>query len=241
MIFFLDFYFLLENNFIFFIFFNLSYIFIALYINGYSNFLKKIIYFLIFLLLLFIICYIIYIIYFFFINHFITTIHCCSSSSDTGTVNATVNVNISKKGAEAIASGLQSTGSQIGLGAAIGGLAAAASKSLAGSALPPIQKIGLISVAGVIGALAHSGATAINRGLNNSIISSNSNNKELVTSTSSNDITSSLVSSSELQKSIVADSPLDSSIFNLLPLSFDFNNPPLRGLMFYFFQLLLLI
>ena len=176
MLFFIYDYLLIDNYLILFIIF--SYIFIGLLLDGYSNYIKIIIKKWIYYIFLIIIYYFLYI--HLFPDYYI--IHCCSSSTDPGTVSATVNVNVSKEGAEALASGLQSTGSQIGLGAAISGVAAAAGKSLAGSALPPIQKIGLISVAGVIDALAHSGATAINRGLSTSITNGNSSNNVSATS-----------------------------------------------------------
>src|ERR1700689_2229097 len=92
-------------------------------------------------------------------------IQCYYSPIDPGIIKGTLNVTVTKEGAEAIASGLYSTGSQIGLGAAIGGVASAASKAIAGSALPPIQKVGLIGAAGIIGALTHTSATAVNRAL----------------------------------------------------------------------------
>jgi hypothetical protein len=227
MLFFIYDYLLIDNYLILFIFIFLSYILIGLLLDGYSNYIKIIIKKLIYYIFLIIIYYFLCI--HLFPDYYI--IHCCST--DPGTINATVNVNVSKEGAEALASGLQSTGSQIGLGAAIGGVAAAASKSLAGSALPPIQKIGLISVAGVIGALAHSGATAINRGLSTSITNGNSSNNVSATSIPSSNTPSLLNSTTpparraggEIEETVVANSPLDPSIFNSFSLSFDFNNP----------------
>ena len=141
---------------------------------------------------------------------------------DPVTVSTTVNINVDKEGAEAIAAAIQSTGSQIGLGAAIGGLAAAASKSIVGYALPPIQKVGLIGVAEVVGGLVHCGATAINRELSKSMTSGNSSNNVAATPTHSSNTPSPLIPSSELEKGVVANSPLDPS--NLFPSSFDFNN-----------------
>jgi hypothetical protein len=209
---------LLDNYLIFLFFLIFSYILIGLFLDRNSYTIKEIFIFFIHCIFFFILCYFLYIFYLYFYLFFeIKTIYCCSSSTDPGTVSATVNINVSKEGAEAIASGLQSTGSQIGLGAAIGGLAAAASKSIAGSGLPPIQKVGLIGAAGVLGALAHSGATALNRGLSTSMTSVNSSNNVSATSTASSNTSSPLISSSELEKSVVANSPLDPSIFNFLP------------------------
>ena len=148
---------LIDNYLIFYNFFVLSYLSIGFSLDGYSNIINIIIKKLFFFISIFILYQFLQI--YFFPKYF--TIHC--SSIDPVTVSTTVNINVDKEGAEAIASGLQSTGSQIGLGAAIGGLAAAASKSITGSALPPIQKVGLIGVAGIVGGLVHCGATAINR------------------------------------------------------------------------------
>jgi len=223
MLFFIDNYLLINNYLIFFIFVILSYILIGLLLDGYSNIIFKIIKKLIYYLFLIIFYYFITI-HLFPDSFYI--IHCCSSSTDPETISGTVNINVSKEGAEAIASGLQSTGSQIGLGAANGGVAAAAGKSLAGSALPPIQKIGLISVAGVLGAVAHTSASVINRGLSTSITKGNtSNNNVSTTSTPSNNTPSPLNSTTDLEETVVANSPLDPSIFNSFSLSFDFNNP----------------
>jgi hypothetical protein len=216
-VFFIYDYLFIDNYLILFII--LSYILIGLLLDGNYNYIKIIITKLIYYIFLIIIYYFLYI--HLFPDYYI--IQCCST--DPGTVTATVNVNVSKEGAEALASGLQSTGSKIGLGAAIGGVAAATGKSLAGSALPPIQKIGLISVAGVIGALAHSGATPINRGLSTSITNGNSSNNVSATSIPSSNTPSLLNSTTEIEKTVVANSPLDPSIFNSFFLSFDFNNP----------------
>jgi hypothetical protein len=82
---------------------------------------------------------------------------------DPGTINSTINISLTTEAGQALASGLRATGSKIGLGTAIGGVAAAASKIIVKSSLPPIKKIGLLGAAGFLGAMAHTGAIAANR------------------------------------------------------------------------------
>ena len=66
-----------------------------------------------------------------------------------------------KAGAE-LAKSLHSVGSNIGLGACVGSLAAGVSKTLVKSSLPPVQKVGLVAASGMLGAIIHTGASAIN-------------------------------------------------------------------------------
>lgn len=84
---------------------------------------------------------------------------------------------LDKEAGVEVAKGLSTLGSNVGLGACVGGMAAGVSKTLAKSPLPPIQKVGLVIGAGLAGAVIHAGANAINaqthaeRSINKSLIS----------------------------------------------------------------------
>jgi len=69
---------------------------------------------------------------------------------------------LDKEAGAEVAKGLSTLGSNVGLGACVGGIAAGVSKAVAKSPLPPIQKAGLIIGAGIAGAVIHAGANAIN-------------------------------------------------------------------------------
>jgi hypothetical protein len=140
---------------------------------------------------------------------------------DPGTINSTINISLTTEAGQALASGLRATGSQIGLGTAIGGVAAAASKIIVKSSLPPIQKISLLGAAGFLGAMAHTGAIAANRELTSAPAPapapSTTSNTPLTTPASPK-------AGTYLEQTVVANSPFDSSFFNLFSLPFDFNN-----------------
>ena len=61
-----------------------------------------------------------------------------------------------------VAKGISNLGSNIGLSACVGGMAAGVAKAVAKSPLPPMQKAGLVIGAGIVGAVLHTGASAIN-------------------------------------------------------------------------------
>jgi hypothetical protein len=61
-----------------------------------------------------------------------------------------------------VARGMFTLGNNVGLGACVGALAGGVAKTIAKSTLPPVQKAGLIVGAGLIGAVLHTGASAIN-------------------------------------------------------------------------------
>jgi hypothetical protein len=145
---------------------------------------------------------------------------------DPGTINSTINISLTTEAGQALASGLRATGSQIGLGTAIGGVAAAASKIIVKSSLPPIQKISLLGAAGFLGAMAHTGAIAANRELTSAPAPAPAPAPvgASAPSTSSNTPLTTPASGTDLEQSVVANSPFDSSFFNLFSLPFDFNN-----------------
>ena len=81
-------------------------------------------------------------------------------------------ISIDKEAGKSISNGLNTIGSNIGLGATVAGLATAVAKGIAKTSMPPIQKAGVIIGAGIIGGLFHSKISTINR---NNIMQENSN------------------------------------------------------------------
>jgi hypothetical protein len=76
-------------------------------------------------------------------------------------INATVS--IGKDAASELAKGMHTIGSQVGLGASIAGVGAAVAKGIANSAMPPLQKAGIIVGSSLITGLGHSIISNINR------------------------------------------------------------------------------
>jgi len=72
-------------------------------------------------------------------------------------------ISVDKEAGKAIGQGLNTIGSNIGLGASITGLGMAVAKGIAKSSMPPLQKAGVIIGAGLIGGLSHSRINNINR------------------------------------------------------------------------------
>lgn len=151
-------------------------------------------------------------------------------SDNTNNINASVNLAVNKESAKIIADGLSTGAGQIGLGAAIGGVAAAAAKTLTGAALPPLQKVALVGLAGGVGALTHVGATFLNRKSATGTTSTPSSslpvntNNDLPTTPRSATVSSD--SSTDVIDSIVANSPFESlDILSLLANTIDLDNP----------------
>ena len=95
-------------------------------------------------------------------------------------------VSIGKDAATELAKGMQTIGSQIGLGASIVGIGTAVGKGIAKSAMPPLQKAGIIVGSSLITGLGHSVISNSNR---NKVLESNISTKG-VNTTSSNSSTS---------------------------------------------------
>lgn len=124
-------------------------------------------------LTIFISIYIILSIKFNWINLSLSDIICLMA--DNKDVNLHGHVSIDKDAGKAIGQGLQTIGSQIGLGATMVGIATAVSKAVVKSGMPPLQKAGIIAGTSVIGGLAHSRISTMNR---NSIDSTSILNNE---------------------------------------------------------------
>lgn len=75
-------------------------------------------------------------------------------------------ISLDKEAGKAIGQGLNTIGSNVGLGASVAGLGAAVAKGIAKGSLPPFQKAGVIIAGGVIGGIIHTAASAINHNSN---------------------------------------------------------------------------
>ena len=72
-------------------------------------------------------------------------------------------VNMDKDAGKYVGQGLNTIGSNIGLGASMAGIASAISKGIAKSSIPPLQKAGIIIAGAISGGFAHSIITTVNR------------------------------------------------------------------------------
>jgi hypothetical protein len=88
--------------------------------------------------------------------------------ADNKDVNLHGHVKVDKEAGKAIGQGLQTIGTQIGLGATMAGIAAAVIKAVVKSGMPPLQKAGVVLGASVISGLAHSRISNMNRNTINS-------------------------------------------------------------------------
>lgn len=82
--------------------------------------------------------------------------------NDKDNINLHTHVSLEKDAGKAIGQGLNTIGSQLGLGATIAGVSSGVAKGIAKSSVPPFQKVGIILSAGLIGGLSHSKISAIN-------------------------------------------------------------------------------
>ena len=91
-------------------------------------------------------------------------INCMADNKD---VNLHGHVKVDKEAGKAIGQGLQTIGTQIGLGATMVGVAGAVGKALTKSGMPPLQKVGIILGSSVISGIAHSRINIMNRNMIN--------------------------------------------------------------------------
>jgi hypothetical protein len=87
--------------------------------------------------------------------------------ADNKDVNLHGHVSVNKEAGKAIGQGLQTIGTQIGLGATMVGVAGAVGKALTKSGMPPLQKVGIILGSSVISGIAHSRISIMNRNMIN--------------------------------------------------------------------------
>jgi hypothetical protein len=94
------------------------------------------------------------------------TIHIANYITDKDSVNLHGHVSLDKDAGKYIGQGLNTIGSSIGLGASIAGVSTAVAKGIAKSAMPPLQKAGIIVISGLFTGISHSAITNINRNRN---------------------------------------------------------------------------
>lgn len=91
----------------------------------------------------------------------------CYMTDNNKDVNLHGHVSVNKEAGKAIGQGLQTIGTQIGLGATMAGVAAAVGKAVTKTGMPPVQKAGIILGSSVISGLAHSRISIMNRNVIN--------------------------------------------------------------------------
>lgn len=104
----------------------------------------------------------IFIIYYY-ITNYVNPILYINNNND---IDLHGNVSIDKEAGKHIASGLNTIGSNIGLGATIAGIGTAVGKGISKSAMPPLQSLqraGIIVGSGLVAGLGHSMITTLNR------------------------------------------------------------------------------
>lgn len=94
----------------------------------------------------------------------------CFMADNGKDINLHGHISVTTEAGKAIGQGLQTIGTQLGLGATAVGFATAVSKVVAKSGMPPLQKVGAVVGSGIIGGLLHSNLSIIN---NNKIIKDN--------------------------------------------------------------------
>jgi hypothetical protein len=101
-------------------------------------------------------------------------------------VNRHGHVSLNTETGKALGQGINTIGSNIGLGATMAGIATAVGNTIAKSSMPPLQKVGVILGASMIAGLFHSKITTINR---NKIMEENKNSiiNSINTNNSTND------------------------------------------------------
>jgi len=87
----------------------------------------------------------------------------CFMADNNKDINLHGHISVTKEAGKAIGQGLQTIGTQIGLGATITGVAGAVGKTIAKTSLPPLQKAGVVIGSGLLGGLIHSSFSQYNR------------------------------------------------------------------------------
>lgn len=122
--------------------------------------------------------------------------------------NATVSIG---KDAAELAKGMQTIGSQIGLGASIVGIGTAVGKGITKSAMPPLQKAGIIVGSSLITGLGHSVISNVNR---NKVLQDIISTKSTSTTSSTNDVLNKFIDNT------TPSSPLENLLFNIEALNY---------------------
>jgi hypothetical protein len=145
-----------------------------------------------------------------------------SYAKDGDGVNLHGDVKLDKEAEKYIGQGLNSIGSQVGLGASIAGLGTAVAKGIAKSSMPPVQKAGIIVGSGLVTGLGHSVISNININRNRVI-----NENISVTDTNTATINNTNVTANTLNSSInkfidntTPSSPLENLLFDIEALNY---------------------
>lgn len=137
---------------------------------------------------------------------FIDIVCCVKENND---INLHGRVSLDKEAGKAIAQGMNTIGSNLGLGATIAGIGTAVGKTIAKSSVPAVQKAGIVVGASMIAGLFHSKITTFNR---NKVIDEYFKNNAVSTNNSSN------IDNSTVSKFIddsTSSSPLKDLLLNL--------------------------
>lgn len=116
-------------------------------------------------------------------------------ATDNKDINLHGHVTVSKEAGVEISKGIQTIGSQVGLGGVIAGVASAVAKSVTNTSLPPLQKAGIIVGSGLVAGLGHTALSSHNK---NNIVENNTNFIASTSDLKSNIITSTSSTSSEI-------------------------------------------
>ncbi len=147
--------------------------------------------------------------------HVISMIDIISYVNDNNNINPDIDFNatvsIEKDAAAELSKGMQTIGSQIGLGTSIVGIGAAVGKGIAKSAMPPIQKAGIIVGSSLIAGLGHSIISNVNR---NKVLQDNISTKSITSSNSTNDVLNKLIDNT------TPSSPLENLLFDIEALNY---------------------
>jgi hypothetical protein len=96
------------------------------------------------------------------ITNFIDIVHYVNDKNNID-LHGHGHISIDKEGAKALGQGLNTIGSQIGLGASIVGIGGAVGKCISKAPMPPLQKATVIIASGLITGLGHSAISTLNR------------------------------------------------------------------------------
>lgn len=129
-------------------------------------------------------------------------------------INLHGHVVINEGAGKAISQGLNTIGTQIGLGASIVGIGAAVAKGIAKSSMPPLQKAGVIVASGLITGFGHSIISNINRNNVREEYLQNNITKDYV-NTVNNHIDNINISTSKLMNDTISSSPLENLLFDI--------------------------
>jgi Cytochrome C and Quinol oxidase polypeptide I len=125
-------------------------------------------------------------------------------------------ISVGKEAGVAIGQGMNTIGSNIGLGASMAGIATAVGKTITKSSIPPIQKAGIVVGASMIGGIFHSNITTINR---NKIMEENIKNNITDSTKSNSTITDSVIINKFIDDNTLS-SPLENLLLNLEMISY---------------------